>query len=120
LIQLIESDPLLPGANYYRAIIALADGTQISSRMEVVYFADLDEVIVFPNPVSSFDPVTILSGSNEIFDVQILDMTGKEWMNYGYSSNPVQVSLNGLPVGIYLVVIRYDNGMQIVRKIAIE
>jgi hypothetical protein len=67
--------------------------------------------IVFPNPVQNF--VHILKGSDDIQEVEIIDISGKHIAHASNVNNSAQVdiSLSGLAKAIYFVKVRTTTGM---------
>ena len=58
---------------------------------------------VFPNPTQG--SVTLSSQTNAITTVEVMDAAGKHIATYNYNSTQVDVSLNELPSGNYLLLI---------------
>ena len=118
----------VPGNYYYRAKVQLDDCVPAYSSEKQVYAkqkvgidavasSDL-EVSFVPNP--STGKFTIVSASDEVYNLQVLSMDGKLL----YAENDVKISgktmdLTSLPSGMYIMVI--SNQMeQTTRRIVIN
>lgn len=78
------------------------------------------EMKVYPNPCKS-DKVTIESSGNEITEISITNIAGKQVLLKKFSDpgNKKQIELTEVPNGIYLIKIRTDNNKQSVKKLIV-
>jgi hypothetical protein len=96
---------LKKGVNVYRVKLELAGGRVTYSSIETVYYFNGSEFIVYPNPASQYEPVTILSDNQfEPATLQVFSMQGQKI----YEMNLNDVS-NQLPAG------RLSKGMNVLR-----
>ena len=98
---------LKKGLNVYRVKLELAGGRVIYSSIEMVYYFNGAEFIVYPNPASQYQPITILSDNQfEPAILQVINMQGQKI--YEMKLNDVS---NQLPVG------RLSKGLNLFRII---
>jgi hypothetical protein len=97
---------LKKGLNVYRVKIELAGGRTIYSSAETVYYFNGAAFIVYPNPASQYQTVTILSDnqSPEPVTLQVMNMLGQKI--YEMKLNDV---VNQLPAG------RLSKGLNLLR-----
>ena len=95
------------GLNVYRVKLELAGGKVIYSSIETVYYFNGNEFIVYPNPASQYEPITILSDNQfEPATLQVINMQGQKI--YEMKLNDVS---NQLPPG------RLSKGLNLLRII---
>jgi hypothetical protein len=98
---------LKKGLNVYRVKLELAGGKIIYSSIETVYYFNGNEFIVYPNPASQYEPITILSDNQfEPATLQVINMQGQKI--YEMKLNDVS---NQLPPG------RLSKGLNLLRII---
>ncbi|PIF05460.1 MAG: hypothetical protein CSA36_06465 [Draconibacterium sp.] len=76
---------------------------------------------IYPNPCK-IDKVTIASPDNNITEITITNIAGKEVFRkkYSLSEKKVKVGLSGIPNGIYLVRILSNESKPIVKKLIVS
>ncbi|MCB8964730.1 MAG: T9SS type A sorting domain-containing protein [Bacteroidales bacterium] len=84
----------------------------------VGYAKDQSSITVYPNPASNYFSITSDSPV-EIVSVQIISTTGRVVRNLGFLANLNGISVQDLPVGLYLVRICYAKGEPTTRKLLI-
>ncbi len=79
------------------------------------------ELKVYPNPCKQ-EKVTIESNSNNVSDISITNIAGKQVYQKEYiiPENKIQVEVSEMPNGIYLVKIKTSEGKQIVKKLIVS
>jgi hypothetical protein len=100
------------GLNIHRIRIKLVNGQEIISEYAQNYFLTETPFMVFPNPVSSFDQLTILSKefTNEDALFRLYNNEGKEMLTAQLVSSQEYISLSNLSYGLYLYVIQTSEG----------
>ena len=115
---------LKPG-NYYLRLSAIANTTSYlypydfsieatPATITGVAEGSTSDIVVFPNPVK--DQLTIESkGFNDLYKVEILNVTGEKVYNSVTSSNKTIINTSAFSRGIYIIKV-YTGKMQIVNK----
>lgn len=98
---------LLPfkGRNYYRLLQQDIDGKTKSSEIRIVDFSKNSVVTIYPNPTVSVINISISSAANEQVQLRITDITGRvlKLQNYNNASGTIQLDVNNLSKGIYML-----------------
>ncbi|MCC6723289.1 MAG: T9SS type A sorting domain-containing protein [Saprospiraceae bacterium] len=105
----------LQGTNYYRLKQVDFDGDFEYSKVisTVVGRGTVGSVSLFPNPTA--DLVTIqLPDADGSCQVTLFDLTGKRWLDAPLNGNSLNISY--LPTGTYLLVLRDENGQQLLHE----
>lgn len=110
LANVMEGTLLHQGINDYRVVIELMNGNTITSDTERVYFLEDTPVLVFPNPANGGDEIHFLSKSAASYNLQLLDMQGREIIQIDYPENPLILKLPNLPSGMYIAVFHFETG----------
>lgn len=63
------------------------------------------DIILFPNPTPS---IFNISGILKTYSIQILDATGKIFMEYEQMSGTIQIDISNLPNALYFIKIQHD------------
>ena len=105
------------GIGYYRLEVVDKDGKKMYSEVRSVELRiNNEELRINPNPAKDF--VTI-SGSN-IKEISIVDLYGRTVISKAMNSNTINIAINNLSKGIYLVkAIRTDKGIK-TEKLVVE
>ena len=105
-LQFIFIDAALKkGLNKYRVKLELAGGKVVYSSIETIYYFNGAEFIVYPNPASQYQPITILSDNQfQPATLQVINMQGQKI--YEMKLNDVN---NRLPAG------RLSKGINLLR-----
>lgn len=112
------SQKLDQGRNDFIAEVVLTDGTRIRSEVVSAFYLNASPLLVFPNPVP-FGITNVLSRLPDSFTLDILDTAGKKVQTYPDTSNPQEINLYSLPPGLYLAVVKYEEGGTAVSKIIV-
>lgn len=74
---------------------------------------------IFPNPTSQSITIKFNSKGENIAYIKLFDIYGKEVLskNVNYNSNTLDINLNHLPSGVYIVNSYLENGSTISRKV---
>ena len=101
---------LKKGLNVYRVRLELAGGKVIYSSIETVYYFNGNEFIVYPNPASQYEPITILSDNQfEPAALQVINMQGQKIYEMKLNDVSTQLPAGRLSKGLNLLrVIRKD------------
>lgn len=78
------------------------------------------ELKVYPNPCK-INKLTIDFASQEITEIRLINITGKEVLvkKYQVPTHKVQLQLNDIPNGIYLVRVKTGNKKMVVQKVMV-
>jgi len=71
---------------------------------------------VFPNPATS---ILFIEGIRTVSEVKILNMLGKSVFKQNPNADKVSIDISAIPRGIYILSIKYENGLEI-KKIRIR
>lgn len=101
---------LKKGLNVYRAKLELAGGRIIYSSIETVYYFSGTEFIVYPNPASQYQTITILSDNQfEPATLQVMNMLGQKVYEMKLNDVITQLPAGRLSKGLNLLrIIRKD------------
>jgi hypothetical protein len=103
------------GTNYYRLKQVDFDGDfEYSKVLSIVVGRGLaGSVVVSPNPASDLLSIQ-LPASDGSYQATLFDLTGKRWLDATLVSN--SLSITHLPKGVYLLVLRDENGQQLLQE----
>jgi hypothetical protein len=79
---------------------------------------DLQNIVLYPNPSNGI--FNVVSGANEITEIQVYDLTGKViWTkkDFAVSNSEIQINLSSISQGIYFVKISANNQSTVKRII---
>lgn len=98
----VEDKELLPGNNFYSAVISLQDGQQIETEPVKIFIPGEKTFQVYPNPVSAGEDLNIISKGDDL-QFYIYDISGKrivkdELIHY---SDRIEIRINTR--GLYIV-----------------
>lgn len=111
------------GANYYRLKMIDQDATSAYSRTVSTHFNRVQNVSVYPNPVSSL--LMIKNGDQQVIKtVEIIDISGKTVYLNKNESSLSDILLNGIDIskilaGTYIVRVSGADGMMWTNKIMV-
>jgi len=114
--QFVDKNPAA-GTNYYRIVEYDLDGTPTYSQIAIVLFAEhtATTITVFPNP--AVNQVAITTGDGSQRSVQLFSFSGALLINApAYSSGQI-IDISRYPKGMYVLVLRDQNGQTETRKI---
>ena len=101
-LQYQSIDPsIIPGANIYRVVIELTNGSLIYSDLVFIYFTGSKPGVLYPNPAQRNGSVTVLTAQADVLTFQLINNDGRVVIQTRLNDSPQQISLNGLSKGIY-------------------
>ncbi len=111
------------GDNIYRVTVVFADGSRESSDYDVVNFASVDEVLVYPNPVAmDFVNLDLSTFVGLAVDVDIFNALGKpvgglQVASAGYDAERLDISR--LAPGNYAIKVQAAGKRQVVKQLVV-
>lgn len=112
---------LKKGLNIYRVKLELAGGKVIYSLIETVYYFNGAEFIVYPNPASQYQPITILSHNQfEPATLQVLNMQGQTIYEMKLNDVSNQLPTGRLSKGLNLFRIIRKDQKDVVLKVFVQ
>lgn len=112
---------LTKGLNIYRTKLELTGGGIIYSSVETVYYFEGAEFIVYPNPASPYQAITILSDNQlEAATLQVINMLGQRVYEMKLDDISNQIPAGRLSKGIYLLRITRKDQKDVVLKVFVE
>jgi hypothetical protein len=112
---------LKKGLNVYRVKLELAGGRVIYSSIETVYYFKGAEFIVYPNPASQYQPITILSDNQfEPATLQVINMIGQKIYEMKLNDVSTQLPAGKLSKGINLLRIIRKDQKDVVLKVFVQ
>ena len=108
-----DNQPAL-GTNYYRLKQINLDGSEKYSEIKTVNFdAKNNNVSIAPNPTVNNVQLQFFATENANTNITIRDHNNKIWQTINYVANDglnqVQLNVNTLPAGVYMVTLQMDN-----------
>ncbi|MBL7873296.1 MAG: S8 family serine peptidase [Cyclobacteriaceae bacterium] len=101
LLDLEFYDPaLVAGLMSYQAEIVFKNGTNLFSEVIEIPIEEKNKAIIYPNPVSDSDYLTVLSSGDGV-RFQILDVFGRTLFEKEINIVADAIDIVGLPTGIY-------------------
>lgn len=95
----------------------------IASEVVGIDLPNFESFTLAPNPTKDYLNLSWSANESIELNVQIVDLTGKQWqqfkLNSTVGSNQQQIRLEGMPVGLYLLVVESTNG-HVSQKFIIE
>lgn len=109
------------GNTYYRLVKYDLDGKSATSQTEVVYWQELTNVEMYPNPATDNLHIHFANSYSGI-DIDIYNLAGEVMRSYRYSSvyEHLDLDLGRLPPGIYLVRINTPDHQSTVERLVIR
>ena len=79
------------------------------------------ELKIYPNPCKG-DKVTVEFKSHQIAEIQLTNITGKQVFNkkFNFTENKIQLQLNDIPNGMYLLKVKSVDNKTVVKKFIIS
>jgi hypothetical protein len=112
---------LKKGSNIYRVKLELAGGKVIYSSIETVYYFNGTEFIVYPNPASQYEPITILSDNPfEPATLQVINMQGQKIYEMKLDDVSSQLPPGRLSKGLNLLRIIRKDQKDVVLKLFVQ
>jgi hypothetical protein len=117
-----EFTDLIPqtGANVYRPVILLNNGTAIHGDTAVVYFGGENGWWIFPNPANSLGSFHVISKTDGDAVFSLFDIMGKLVLEQQLQDIQVEIPINGLPKGVYFYKINNHNTFLGEGKLVVE
>ena len=109
-ISYSDINPII-GVNTYRVKITLKNGQVIYSEPITIYYVDENNYRVFPNPVSQYHPVNIISRQADIASMQVINSSGVLVFEKRLDDVINTIPAGTLSKGFYILRILDDNGM---------
>jgi hypothetical protein len=103
---------LVRGANQYRLRIDLQNGTIIHSDVQTIYFTGTGDYVVYPNPVSRPQLITIVSKQLNNAELQLFNVYGQKLTEKKLFNLTEQLMTASLARGVYFYVIA-ENGKKV-------
>ena len=120
LYNLIDAS-LKKGSNIYRVKLELTGGKVIYSSIETVYYFNGTEFIVYPNPASQYEPITILSDNQfEPATLQVINMQGQKIYEMKLDNVSNQLPPGRLSKGLNLLRIIKKDQKDVVLKLFVQ
>ncbi len=121
LLLIFTDASLKKGLNVYRVKLELAGGKVIYSAIETVYYLNGAEFIVYPNPASQYDPITILSDNQfEPATLQVINMQGQKIYEMKLDDVSNQLPPGRLSKGLNLLRIIRKDQKDVVLKLFVQ
>jgi hypothetical protein len=112
---------LKKGLNVYRIKLELAGGRIIYSSVETVYYFNGTEFIIYPNPASQYQAITILSDNQfEPATLQVINMQGQKIYEMELNDVSNQLPAGRLSKGLNLLRIIRKDQKDVVLKIFVQ
>lgn len=92
------------GLNYYRLRQVDINGdSDFSNFVSLNYSLSIGDVNIYPNPVADILHIDMATTSEKEFSIKIIDLSGKILKRFNLRSSKVEVNVNDLQSGAYLV-----------------
>jgi hypothetical protein len=112
---------LKKGLNVYRVKLELAGGRVIYTSIETVYYFNGAEFIVYPNPASQYQSITILSDNQfEPATLHVLNMQGQKIYEMKLNDISNQLPAGRLSKGLNLFRITRKDQKDVVLKVFVQ
>ncbi|MFT3822414.1 MAG: S8 family peptidase [Chitinophagaceae bacterium] len=112
LIYSFTDKALHKGGNIYRAHVTLVNGNVAYSSQQIVYNFDNTGYLVFPNPLTGNTLLQIRSNDLQPKTIVLYNELGQCVKQQSMNNATTQLSLAGLPKGIYWLVIVKDGKVE--------
>lgn len=96
------------GIHYYRLLQQDIDGKSKFSHIRQVNIGGKPVIQVYPNPATNVLYV-IADPQIHLKELSLMDMTGRSILNHKSSQNEYLLNISDLPVGTYVLMLRYGN-----------
>jgi len=123
MLQHIFTDSKISnGLNIYRVKLELSNGNVIYSQSEIVYYLSENSFIVYPNPVSQFQPLEILTSNDILTDVnlQVYDMYGRKVLQKILKNFKEEISTSQLSKGMYIFRFMVKDKKETILKVIVQ
>lgn len=119
--QFVLTDtPPGPGRYTYRARLETQAGRVIYTRSESAYFAPVGNLVVFPNPVTAGQPLTVLDAEQRVVHWQLYDHLGRLVREANTDEGTLgQVPTAGLRAGAYILRLRPAGGSTVTHRMLV-
>jgi hypothetical protein len=115
------TDPsLITGVNQYRACLKTGNGAEICSDVIYLYFAEPNQLFVYPNPVRQSELFNVILNEQLSGELQVIDMNGRVLQKFSIENGGVVQRLSDrLPAGLYLLRLISGNQQPVVGKLIV-
>ncbi len=97
------------GPNTYRVQIRLANGAIVYSDFATAYVIRSTPFLLYPNPVQSGQVLTLRTAAYGLYQLRIVDLTGRTSLDSFLSGTETELPTAGLAAGLYSYTIFQDN-----------
>ncbi len=109
-LSYIFTDPaLITGLNQYRVCLKTVSGAALCSDIASLYFADKDQLFIYPNPVRQSESFTVITNEQQPGELQIIDVNGRVYQRILIAGGAIQLFTLRLPKGLYLLRLAGNN-----------
>jgi hypothetical protein len=119
--RFVLTDELTASGVYsYRARLETASGRSITTQTEKIYLAGANDLLVFPNPVTAGQKLTLLEGQGRAMHWQLYDQVGRFVREMTVDEAAInEIATNGLRAGTYTLRIQPTDGPVVFRRIVV-
>ena len=119
----VEDNQPNEGDNIYRVAL-YRNGALLPQYSEIIVldFKHLYDFMLFPNPANDYVDIDLETVRYRAVDLTLVDATGKVIQQKKIASapiEPVRLSLDNLPVGVYFIRIEAEDKREVVKKLVI-
>lgn len=118
LVQFIDNN-LSKGMNTYRIKLEVANGGTVYSNPETIYYFDTDNYIIFPNPATQQNPVSIAVKNVDYAWMQIFNSTGARVHEKLLDDRLNMIPAGKLSKGIYFIRIIQNDKIEFSSKLIV-
>lgn len=104
----LDSFPAM-GINFYRIKAVDTDETELYSNTRSVMFGAESNVLITPNPASTYATISFIKKSQSIATIYLYDANGILLHTFSTGNNSFQINTSSLAKGIYLIKANFDN-----------
>ena len=95
---------LKTGLNQYLACLTTVNGSIICSDIASLYFAEENQLFVYPNPVRQNGSFAVIINEQQSGELQLIDVNGRILQRHVIENGgSIQIPAESLPAGIYLL-----------------
>ena len=104
LIYAFTDPGLITGLNQYRVCLKTVNGAEICSDIATLYFAEVNRLFVYPNPVRQSEFFTVIFNDQQSGELHVIDVNGRVLQRYVIENGgSIQLPAIRLPAGLYLL-----------------
>ena len=119
-LNMIFTDQL-PGPDryLYRVRLETTAGKSVFSQTEEVYYVRLGDLLVFPNPVTAGESLSLIAGDQGAVQTTLYDVLGRPQRTGTADGTIINIDTSGLRPGMYLLRVQTKNGSLNTRRIVV-